>query len=122
MVVHVLHSVDALRGSARFEVLRVGGHGAVQRHISVYVPDGDICGVDEGVEVKFSLDRLADVPGLAHVRDPFLDRCDGRPTAPPVSASGPCPSGKGDSGSRDIGPGYGTAHRRATGLHTAGAR
>ena len=85
------------------------------------VPDGDICGADEGVEIKFSLDRLADVRGLAHVRDPFHARCDGRPAALPVSASGPCPSGKGDSGSRDIGPGYGTVHRRSASLHTASA-
>src|SRR5690242_7049936 len=109
VVVHVLHPVDALRGSARFEVLRVAGHGAVERHIPVYVPDGDACGVDEGIEVEFCLDRLADVPGLAHVRGPFHDRCDGRPAALPVSATGLRPSGKGDSGSRDIGPGYGTA-------------
>src|SRR6516165_4813849 len=94
MVVHVLHPVDALRGGGRFEVLRVAGHGAVQRHIPVYVPDGDICVVDEGVVVEFSLDRLADVRGLAHVRDPFHARCDGRPAALPVSASGPVPAVK----------------------------
>src|SRR6266536_3240121 len=81
VVVHVLDTGDALRRGGRLQVLRVTGYGAVERHVPVQVLDGDAGGVHQRVEGQLCLDRVADVLRLAHVRDPFRDRWDGRPAA-----------------------------------------
>src|SRR5580692_1855952 len=42
VVEYVLHAGDALRGGGGLQVLRVARYGAVQRHLAVHVPDGDV--------------------------------------------------------------------------------
>ena len=77
---HVLDPVDALRGGGRFEVLRVAGHGAVQRHISGYVPDGIEASARDGNltltgTVKYGAQRtaaelaVAALTGVRNIRD-----------------------------------------------------
>jgi len=113
VIVHVLHAGDALRSSGGLEVLRVARHGAVKRHVPAYVPDGDVCRVDERVEGEFCFDCLADICSLAHLHDPLYGGRGGG--LPLTNQSTPqARGGKGDGGSRDIGPRYiGSARRRS---------
>ncbi len=71
VVVHVLHAGDAPPGGGGLQVLRVARHGAVERHLPVHVPDGDVCRVDERIEGELCFDCLEDIFGLAHLPNPF---------------------------------------------------
>jgi hypothetical protein len=68
--------------------------------------------IHERVELELCLDRRADIRGLAHFRMPFRNGYDGGSAAYHESTP-QSRDGKGDGGSRDIGPPYGRRGSRA---------